>query len=115
MTTGPKNNGKGLRSARWFAQDDLRSFGHRSRVLQMGYDYADFMGKPVVGILNTWSDLNQCHSHFRQRVEDVKRGVLQAGGFPVELPSSRQPCCIGICWPWKRRNRSAAIRSTASC
>ncbi len=75
-----------LRSARWFESDDLRSFGHRSRVLQMGYDYQDFMGKPVVGILNTWSDLNHCHSHFKQRVEDVKRGVLQAGGFPVELP-----------------------------
>lgn len=75
-----------LRSSRWFDPDDLRSFGHRSRVLQMGYDYEDFRGKPVVGILNTWSDLNQCHSHFKQRVEDIKRGVLQAGGFPVELP-----------------------------
>lgn len=76
-----------LRSARWFERDDLRSFGHRSRVLQMGYDYQDFIGKPVIAILNTWSDLNQCHSHFKQRVEDVKRGVLQAGGFPVELPA----------------------------
>ena len=76
-----------LRSSRWFEPDDLRSFGHRSRVLQMGYDYQDFVGKPVIGILNTWSDLNQCHAHFRQRVEDVKRGVLQAGGFPVELPA----------------------------
>jgi len=87
MTTGSKKTEKRLRSARWFEPDDLRSFGHRSRVLQMGYDYIDFMGKPVIGILNTWSDLNQCHSHFKQRVEDVKRGVLQAGGFPVELPS----------------------------
>lgn len=78
---------KKLRSARWFEKDDLRSFGHRSRVLQMGYDYEDFLDKPVVGILNTWSDMNQCHSHFRQRAEDVKRGVLQAGGFPVELPA----------------------------
>ncbi|MCC0029585.1 MAG: dihydroxy-acid dehydratase [Brucellaceae bacterium] len=81
-----KNPDKKLRSARWFEPDDLRSFGHRSRVLQMGYDYEDFAGKPVVGILNTWSDLSQCHAHFKQRVEDVKRGVLQAGGFPVELP-----------------------------
>ncbi len=87
MTTGSERDGKSLRSARWFEPDDLRSFGHRSRVLQMGFDYSDFMGKPVVGILNTWSDLSQCHSHFKQRVEDVKRGVLQAGGFPVELPS----------------------------
>ncbi|MCB1461309.1 MAG: dihydroxy-acid dehydratase, partial [Nitratireductor sp.] len=83
--TGKKSSK--LRSARWFEPDDLRSFGHRSRVLQMGYDYQDFMGKPVIAILNTWSDLNQCHSHFKQRVDDVKRGVLQAGGFPVELPS----------------------------
>lgn len=76
-----------LRSARWFAPDDLRSFGHRSRVLQMGYGYEDWMGKPVIAIINTWSDANQCHAHFRQRVEDVKRGVLQAGGFPLELPA----------------------------
>ncbi len=76
-----------LRSARWFAPDDLRSFGHRSRVMQMGYGAADYMGKPIIGILNTWSDLNPCHVHFKQRVEDVKRGVLEAGGFPVEMPA----------------------------
>ncbi len=76
-----------LRSARWFAPDDLRSFGHRSRFMQMGYSAADWAGKPVIAIVNTWSDVNQCHSHFKQRVEDVKRGVLQAGGFPLELPA----------------------------
>ncbi len=76
-----------LRSARWFAPDDFRSFGHRSRVLQMGYGYEDWVGKPVIAIVNTWSDANQCHAHFKQRVEDVKRGVLQAGGFPLELPA----------------------------
>ena len=76
-----------LRSARWFAPDDFRSFGHRSRMNQMGYASADYAGKPVIAILNTWSDLNQCHAHFKQRVEDVKRGVHQAGGFPVELPA----------------------------
>ncbi len=76
-----------LRSARWFAPDDLRSFGHRSRFMQMGYAPADWNGKPVIGIVNTWSDVNQCHAHFKQRVDDVKRGVLQAGGFPVELPA----------------------------
>ena len=76
-----------LRSARWFAPDDLRSFGHRSRFMQMGYAPVDWKGKPVIGIVNTWSDVNQCHTHFKQRVEDVKRGVLQAGGFPVELPA----------------------------
>ena len=76
-----------LRSARWYAQDDFRSFGHRSRTLQMGYDYADWQGKPIIAIVNTWSDIGNCHSHFKQRVEDVKRGVLQAGGFPLELPA----------------------------
>jgi dihydroxy-acid dehydratase len=76
-----------LRSARWFQPDDLRSFGHRSRMNQMGYDDQEYKGKPVIGILNTWSDLAQCHAHFKSRVEDVKRGVLQAGGFPVELPA----------------------------
>lgn len=75
-----------LRSARWFAKDDLRSFGHRSRLKGMGFDDEDYMGKPVIGILNTWSDLNTCHSHFKSRVEEIKRGVLQAGGFPVEVP-----------------------------
>ena len=78
---------KSLRSARWYAANDLRSFGHRSRTLQMGYSYDDFMGKPVVAIINTWSDINQCHAHFRVRAEEVKRGVWQAGGFPVELPA----------------------------
>lgn len=76
-----------LRSARWFAPDDLRSFGHRSRAMQIGYDHADWQGKPVIAILNTWSDISTCHSHFKQRVEEVKRGVLQAGGFPLELPA----------------------------
>lgn len=83
----PRKDAKDFRSARWFAPDDLRSFGHRSRVLQMGYDYEDWRGKPVIAILNTWSEMNQCHVHFRQRAEDVKRGVLQAGGFPVKLPA----------------------------
>ena len=75
-----------LRSNRWFGPDDLRSFGHRSRLKGMGIDDADYQGKPIVALLNTWSDLNTCHSHFKQRVDEVKRGVLQAGGFPVEVP-----------------------------
>src|SRR5690606_34763675 len=78
---------KDFRSARWFAPDDLRSFGHRSRLMQMGYAPEDWAGRPVIAIVNTWSDLNQCHAHFPDRVEQVKRGVLQAGGFPVELPA----------------------------
>ncbi|HYM47657.1 MAG TPA: dihydroxy-acid dehydratase, partial [Burkholderiaceae bacterium] len=76
-----------LRSARWFAPDDVRSSAHRSRFMQMGYAPTDWVGKPVIAIVNTWSDVNQCHAHFKQRVDDVKRGVLQAGGFPIELPA----------------------------
>ena len=76
-----------LRSHRWFGADDLRSFAHRSRAKQMGYALEDFQGKPVIAIINTWSDLSTCHSHFRTRAEEVKRGVWQAGGFPVELPA----------------------------
>ena len=76
-----------LRSARWYAPDDLRSFGHRSRTMQMGYDRTDWEGRPAIAIINTWSDINPCHAHFKNRVEDVKRGILQAGGFPIELPA----------------------------
>ena len=76
-----------LRSHRWFGVDDMRSFGHRSRTAQMGYDRSDYAGKPVIAIINTWSDINTCHTHFRQRAEEVKRGVWQAGGFPVEMPA----------------------------
>ena len=75
-----------LRSHRWFGGGDLSAQGHRSRALQMGYARDDFAGKPVIGIINTWSDLLPCHAHFRTRAEEVKRGVWQAGGFPVELP-----------------------------
>jgi dihydroxy-acid dehydratase len=76
-----------LRSHRWLGVQDLRSFGHRSRLRQIGYDAEDWRGKPVIGIVNTWSDINPCHAHLRSRAEDVKRGVLQAGGFPIELPA----------------------------
>jgi dihydroxy-acid dehydratase len=75
-----------LRSARFMAPDDLRSWGHRSRTKQMGYSEKDWAGKPWIGILNTWSDLNTCHTHFRERAAEVKRGVWEAGGFPVEIP-----------------------------
>jgi dihydroxy-acid dehydratase len=76
-----------LRSHRWYGVKDLRSFGHRSRTAQMGLSRDDYLGKPVIAILNTWSDMNSCHTHFRQRAEEVKRGVWQAGGFPVEIPA----------------------------
>ncbi len=75
-----------LRSHRWYGAQDLRAFGHRSRTLQTGFTREDFAGKPVIAIVNTWSDINQCHAHFRQRAEEIKRGVWQAGGFPLEMP-----------------------------
>ncbi|HYT96269.1 MAG TPA: L-arabinonate dehydratase [Casimicrobiaceae bacterium] len=76
-----------LRSHRWFGESDMRGFGHHSRVAQMGYSRADYSGKPIIAVINTWSDINSCHAHFRQRAEEVKRGVLQAGGFPLEMPA----------------------------
>jgi dihydroxy-acid dehydratase len=82
----PRRTPNDLRSYRWFGRDDMRSFGHRSRAKQAGFTAEDLSGKPVIAILNTWSDANPCHTHFRLRAEDVKRGVWQAGGFPMEIP-----------------------------
>ncbi len=95
-TTRPRKTPETLRSHRWFGAADLRSFGHRSRTKQMGYapsDWQDSEGrsKPVIGILNTWSDINPCHQHFRIRAEEVKRGIWQAGGFPLEIPAMALP------------------------
>ena len=83
----PRKKPEGLRSHRWFGPKDLRAFGHRSRTLQMGYSRQDYDGKPVIAVINTWSEINPCHSHFRERAEEVKRGIWQAGGFPVEMPA----------------------------
>ena len=90
-----KKRPEDLRSHRWYGVKDLRAFGHRSRTAQMGFHRSDYAGKPVIAIINTWSDINPCHSHFKQRVEEVKRGVWQAGGFPVEMPamSFLVTCC----------------------
>ena len=82
----PRKQPGDLRSYRWFGKDDLRSFGHRSRAKQAGFSLDDLDGKPVIAILNTWSDANPCHTHFRVRAEEVKRGIWQAGGFPMEIP-----------------------------
>src|SRR5246127_4917138 len=87
MTNNKKKTPEKLRSARWFAPDDLRAFGHRSRAMQMGYAPEEWKGRPIIAILNTWSDAQPCHMHFKSRVEDVKRGILMAGGFPMELPA----------------------------
>lgn len=82
----PPGDPKSLRSWRWFGPSDLRSFGHRSRARQMGLDTIDWSGKPVIAILNTWSELNPCHLHFQLTAAQVKKGILQAGGMPVEIP-----------------------------
>ncbi len=76
-----------LRSFRWFGPPTMRGFSHRSRMQQLGYRAEDFAGKPVVAIINTWSEMNPCHVHLRERAEAVKKGVWQAGGFPVEIPA----------------------------
>src|SRR5258708_3473330 len=85
--TNKKKSHESLRGGRWFAPDDPRAFGHRSRAMQMGYAPEDWVGRPVIAILNRWSGAQPCHMHFKSRVEDVKRGILQAGGFPMELPA----------------------------
>lgn len=84
MTTKGPNT---FRSARSFFPHDIRTLSHRARIQQLGFGSKEFDGKPVIAILNTWSDLNPCHGHFKNRADDVKRGILQAGGFPVELPA----------------------------
>lgn len=87
MSSPPRRTIESLRSQRWFAADDMRSFAHRQRSQAMGMRRDDFLGKPVIAIVNTWSDLSPCHSHLRERAESIKRGVWQAGGYPVELPA----------------------------
>ena len=122
-TTGRRKTYAELRSARWMVPDDQRSFGHRSRTMQMGYDPVDWEGRPIIAILNTWSDAQPCHMHFKDRVEWVKRGILQAGGFPMELPAlslsenfvKPTTCSTGTCWPWRRKNCCARIPSTEPC
>jgi dihydroxy-acid dehydratase len=76
-----------LRSFRWFGPPTQKGFSHRSRMKQLGFRNEDFIGKPVIAIINTWSEINPCHAHLRERAEAVKRGVWEAGGFPVEVPA----------------------------
>ena len=87
----PRKTAGELRSYRWFGggkTDTLRTFGHRSRMRGLGYLPEEHLGKPVIAILNTWSDINPCHMHLRERAKQVKRGVWEAGGFPLEFPVS---------------------------
>ena len=76
-----------LRSRRWFAADDMRAFAHRQRAQQMGLRREDVLERPIIALINTWSELSPCHAHLRERAEAVKRGVLMAGGTPLELPA----------------------------
>lgn len=87
MSTDKKKKPEELRSYRWFGAPVFRSLGHRARMAQQGYAREDYMGKPVIAIINTWSEINPCHTHFKERAEWIKRGILQAGGFPIELPA----------------------------
>ncbi len=75
-----------LRSAGWFLAADKYGYTHRERIKQAGFTDKDFKGKPAIGVFSTWSELNPCHIHFRERAEDVKRGIWQNGGFPLEVP-----------------------------
>jgi L-arabonate dehydrase len=76
-----------LRSRNWFGRTDLDGFAHRSWVKAEGFSEAMFDGRPVIGIANSWSELTSCNAHLRQVAEAVKRGVLSAGGFPLEFPT----------------------------
>lgn len=75
-----------LRSSEWFGKDDKMGFVHRSWLRNQGHPDHMFRGKPVIGICNTWSDLTPCNGHLREFAEIVKRGVYEAGGFPLEFP-----------------------------
>jgi hypothetical protein len=83
MTPRETNN---LRSQGWLGNGPY-SFAQRSRTLQNGLTDSDFAGKPVIAIINTWSDMNTCHGHLRDVAQVVKRGVWETGGYPVELPA----------------------------
>ena len=76
-----------LRSRRWFADDGIRGFAHRQRMQQQGWRRADMLDKPIIAIINTWSDMSPCHAHLRERAVSVKNGILMAGGYPIELPA----------------------------
>lgn len=80
-------NGKVLRSEAWFGPRDLEGFLHRSGLKNQGWDEESFAGKPVIGIANSWSEATHCNAHLRLVAEHVKRGVIAAGGFPLEFPT----------------------------
>ncbi|WP_110599233.1 IlvD/Edd family dehydratase [Salinicola lusitanus] len=80
------HNKRRLRSAQWFGTADKNGFMYRSWMKNQGIPDHEFQGKPIIGICNTWSELTPCNAHFRKLAEHVKKGVLEAGGYPVEFP-----------------------------
>ena len=115
---------KRLRSQDWFGKQDKDGFIHRSWLKNQGYPDDMFDGRPVIGICNTWSELTPCNGHFREIAEFVKRGVLEAGGFPLEFPvmslgeTQLKPTAMlfrNLASHGCRRIASAAIPWTASC
>ena len=86
IRNGSYGTGNGRRSSEWFDRRDLDGFLHRSWLKSTGVSNETFRGRPVIGICNSWSELVNCNVHLRGLAEAVKRGVLQAGGFPLEFP-----------------------------
>jgi L-arabonate dehydrase len=86
MSSTPKKDPKTLRSQQWFGRQDRDGFAYRSWVKGKGVPHDQFDGRPVIGICNTFSELTPCNSHFRTLAEQVKIGVYEAGGFPLEFP-----------------------------
>lgn len=86
MSDKQTKEGRPLRSARWFRKDDLPGFVHRSTLAAAGWSREDLMTRPVVGILNTWSDINPCNLNLRTLAEEARVGILEAGGIPFEVP-----------------------------
>ena len=85
-----------LRSHRWFGREGMRTFNHRSRMAQIGWNEAEYRGKPVIAILNTWSEINPCHTHFRQRAVlmggcDKTTPGLIMGATSMDLPFVYMP------------------------
>lgn len=117
------DNKRPLRSAQWFGTADKNGFMYRSWMKNQGIPDHEFQGKPIIGICNTWSELTPCNAHFRKIAEHVKKGVLEAGGFPVEFPvfssgesNLRPPPCSPATWrAWMWRKRSVATRWTPWC
>lgn len=78
-----------LRSHQWYGTEgQLRTWSHNARMRQLGYEAEEYRGRPVIAVLNTWSDINPCHVHLRERAQAVKRGCGRPHGFPLEFPVS---------------------------